>query len=277
MSSSSNPFDPTQQLATTNPAESPAAPRPTPVRTIAPNVEQTDFTDESVKKYEFELYSGTANTTDRIYIPNTSGVVKARTHYVERGQTKFSLVCRSQYVRRPDGSGEDLVQEAQCCKLLGSSAPRWAVLIIQYATDRTGQPTRPFTLFRKLWRFGSDKYQMIRNIGRDFPLEQHDLSIFCQPDGEQYQKLQIGAKPDCYVMHPNFPEAERKSIQEWAKANVSKLARELGRTYATEAEMMRDLQLAGVLTAPGPTPLMVADQPVANFEDVIQGSAIVQK
>jgi hypothetical protein len=249
-------------------------PRPATARTVSPNIEQTDFSDESIKKYEFELYTGTANQTDRIYIPNASGVVKARTHFVDKGQNKFSVICRSQYVRRGDGSGDDLVQEAACCKVLGSSAPRFAVLMIQYGTDRNGQPTLPFTLFRKLWKFGSDKYQQVRNVGRDFPLEQHDLSIYCPPDGEQYQKLQIGAKPDCYVLHPKFPDTERQSIREWSLANINKLARELGRTYATDAEFMAEMQRIGMLTSTGPAPTMVADQPVANFEDVIQGSVI---
>jgi len=251
-------------------------PRTPQVRTIAPNVEQVDFSDESVSKYEFEKYNGTANVTDRIYIPNAKGVIKARTHYVDRGTTKFMLVCRSQYVRRSDGSGEDLVHEAQCCKLLGSSTPRFAVLIIHYATTKTGQPTKPFTMFRKLWKFGSDKYIQIRNISRDFPLDQHDLSIYCPADGEQFQKLQILAKPDCYVMHPKFSETERQNIQNWAQANLNKLPRELGRTYANDGEMLRDLQQAGVLTAAGPVPTMASDQPVANFEDIIQTTAVVK-
>ncbi len=237
-------------------------------RAIAPNVEQTDFNDDSVRKYEFELYSGKKDTTDRIYIPAATPV-KARTHFLERGAVKFSIICRSVYTKRPDGSGEDLTQEGQCCKLFGPSTPRWAVLIIQYQTDRSGQIVRPFTMFRKLWKFGADKYQQIRNVGKDFPLELHDLSVYCTPDGEQYQKLQIGAKPDCFVMHPQFPEQERKNILEWAKANISKLPRELGRSYQSDADMMRDLQQSGILTAAGPAPTMVADQPVTNFEDII--------
>lgn len=244
-------------------------PRQPQIRQIAPNIEQTDFSDESVKKYEFDLYGGKANQTDRIYIPWTGGVIKTRTHFVEKGTVRFSVVCRSQYVRRQDGSGEDLVQEAACCKVLGSSAPRFACLIIQYATDRTGQVTLPFKMFHKLWKFGSDKYQALRTIGKDFPLEQHDLGVFCPPDGETYQKLQINAKPDCYVQNPKFPEATRKAIMDWAHANVSKLVREMGRQYANDQELLRDLQQAGVLTAAGPAPAMVSDQPVANFEDII--------
>jgi hypothetical protein len=149
-------FDPTATTAVVPHGGTTPARTPTPVRPIAQNVEQTDFTDESVRKYEFELYSGKANQTDRIYIPNASGVVRARTHYIERGAAKFSIICRSQYVRRSDGSGEDLVQEGACCKMFGNSVPRWAVLIIQYATDKTGQVTRPFTMHRKLWKFGAD-------------------------------------------------------------------------------------------------------------------------
>jgi hypothetical protein len=268
-------FDPTATTAVVPHGGTTPARTPTPVRPIAQNVEQTDFTDESVRKYEFELYSGKANQTDRIYIPNASGVVRARTHYIERGAAKFSIICRSQYVRRSDGSGEDLVQEGACCKMFGNSVPRWAVLIIQYATDKTGQVTRPFTMHRKLWKFGADKYQQIRNVGRDFPLEHHDLSVFCQPDGEQYQKLQIGAKPDCFVMHPQFPPDDRKQIQDWAKANVGKLPREMGRSYANEAELLRDLQQAGVTTAVGPAPTMASDAPIANFEDIV-GSVVPQ-
>lgn len=265
-------FDPTaNQTALTKPATGPSS----VARPIAPNVYQTDFSDESVRKYEFELYSGKANQTDRIYIPVPSAVVKARTHFIERGAVKFSVVCRSEYVRSTDGTREDLVQERPCCKLLGPSAPRWAVLIVQYRTDKAGQLTRPFGMERKLWKFGADKYQQIRNVGRDFPLERHDLSVFCAADGEQYQKLQIGAKPDCYVQHPQFPESERTQLLDWAKASLSKLPRELGRTYANDQEMLRDFQQAGILTAPGPAPTMASDAPVANFEDII-GTVVAQ-
>jgi hypothetical protein len=99
--------------------------------------------------------------------------------------------------------------------------------------------------------------------------------VFCQPDGEQYQKLQIGAKPDCFVMHPQFPPDDRKQIQDWAKANVGKLPREMGRSYANEAELLRDLQQAGVTTAVGPAPTMASDAPIANFEDIV-GSVVPQ-
>lgn len=261
-------FDPTaadQTALAQRPAGAASVARP-----IAPNVVQTDFNDESVQKYEFELYGGKAGQTDRIYIPAPRAVVKARTHFIERGTTKFTIICRSEYVRSADGKGgEDMVREGQCCKLLGPSVPRWAVLVIQYQTDRAGNVTRPFTMLKKLWKFGADKYQQIRNIGRDFPLEKHDLSVFCQPDGEKFQKLQIGAKPDCYVMHPNFPEKDRNDVLAWAQANVSKLPRELGRSYASDAEMVQDLQRAGILTPAGPAPTMASDTPVANFEDII--------
>lgn len=254
------------------PAPAQASPQQTQARTIVPNVVQTDFSDESVTKYEFEKYGGKPNQTDRIYIPYVQGVVRGRTHFIERNNVKFSIICRSQYVKRVDGSGEDLIQEAQCCKLLGSSTPRWAVLITQYGTDRNGQPTRPFSMYRKLWIFGADKYQQIRNIGRDFPLEQHDLSVFCPADGEKYQKLQITSKPDCWLTDPRLEKAAPgtlKGMQEWAKGSVNKLARELGRTYASDADLLRDLQQAGVLVNPGASPTMVSDAPVANFDDII--------
>lgn len=247
------------------PAASTPAPSHGGVRQIAPNVALTDFNDESVRQYEFELYTGKTNVIDRIYIVNVSDIVKGRVHYHDK--LKGGVLCQSTYVRNANGTQENLATEAECCRRLGAPQQRFAALIVKYGTDNRGNIVMPFSFEQRLWKFGSDKFVQLRNVNRDFPLERHDLSISCSD--EQYQKMQIGAKPDCLLLHPNFPAAVKQQIEDWAKASVAKMPRELGRTY-TDQELLAALQQAGILTSPGaPAPTMAADAPVANFADVL--------
>jgi hypothetical protein len=237
---------------------------PTPVRQIAPNVYLTDFTDETVKQYEFELYSGKTGVADRICILRPDAIAKGRSHYHDK--LKSGILCTSEYTRQ--GTQETLSREGFCCKWLGTSQVRFAALVLQYGTDTKGNPVQPFSYSLKLWRFGADKYIQLRAINRDFPLGQHDLGILCTDD--KYQKMQIGAKPDCFLLHPKFPADVKAQIDGWASASVPKLARELGRTVP-DAELHKELTQLGILTAPGAGPAMVAstDAPVANFDDII--------
>lgn len=247
-----------------SPAQPPAGPR-----AITPNVSLTSLDDPTVKQYEFELYQGKAGYTDRIYLITVNDLVKGRVHYPDN--LKGGVVCQSIYTRNQQGTQENLTEERFCCKMLGPSQLRFAALIVKYATDRNGEPVRPFSFEQRLWKFGADKFRALAQVHKDFPLTKHDLSIVCTDD--TYQKMTINAKPDCYLMHPNFPQDVKASILSWAQASLPKLVRELGRTYNSEQELLQAMRAAGAAT-PGvtpPAPSMVVDQPVTNFSDVLGG------
>lgn len=266
-------MDPNQPGAMTFPGQ-PSTPAPTqpsapqPVRQIADNVRLTDLNDESVKKYEFELYSGEANQIDRLYAVSIGDIVTARVHYHDK--LKGGVLCQSVYTLNAQRTQETLAEERFCCRRLDPATPRFAVLVLKYNTDRQGNPVQPFGFEQRLWKFGADKFDQLRNINRDWPLTKHDISVHCTD--KQYQKMQIGAKPDCYFTMQGFPDALRQQVLAWAKASVPKLAKELGRTY-TEPELLQAMQTAGILTGAGPVPNMLqpTDSPVSNFADVLGG------
>lgn len=256
------------------PAPAPASGPPN-VRQVAPNVAMTDFNDESVRKYEFDLYSGESGKIDRIHILRPDSIAKGRSHYHDK--LKGGILCQSVYTLSADGKQETLVEERNCCKWLGSSNTRFAALIIQYNTQPNGEFARPFGYALKVWRFGADKFIQLRNINKDFPLSKFDLSVYCTD--KQYQKMQIGAKPDCVLLNPNFPANVKGTIEAWANASVTKLPRELGKTPPNDAALFQELQQAGIIVGgmppgvagagPVPGPTMAGDAPVANFDDII--------
>lgn len=256
-------------------APAPSQPvQPGGVRRVTDNVSMTDFNDESVKQYEFTLYTGKVGEIHRIQILRPDSIAKGRSHFHDK--LKGGILCNSIYALSPDGKQETLVEERQCCRWLGSPGLRFAALVIQYGTDRNGNIVQPFSYELKLWRFGVDKYLQLRQINKDFPLSQHDLSVSCTD--ETYQKLQIGAKGQqppgpCLLLNPGFPPAVKQQIEAWANASVPKLPRELGRIFENDQTLMQHLQQAGILSGGGtaPTPQMVrpGDAPVANFADII--------
>lgn len=239
------------------------APRP-----IAPNVEMTDLNDESVKKYEFELYSGKMNQTDRIFVPASGHISKAWTHFVE-GANKASFICLSERVKSPDGKQETLVKERECCKRLGSATQRFATLVVHYGTDRNGGFVEPFSMALKLWKFGADKYLNLRQVNSNFPLGKHDLSVTCTE--EKYQRLVIGGLPDCWLRHPQLPAEQKDRVVQWVNASVNKIHKELGRTFENEQAFLQFLTAPGAGPV-GPAPAFVqrpTDAPVSSFDDII--------
>lgn len=248
------PADPTQALA-------PAGQQPAP-RRVDNNVYVTGIGDDTVKQYDFELYSGKANQTDRLFLIRPYQIIKARQHYNEK--TKF-ILCNSEYT--PQGEQEVLTKEADCCKMLGSNQLRFAALVLRYITDRNGELVRPFQVpeFR-LWKFGVDKFIQLRTIDKDFKLNAHDLKISCTE--EKFQRLQIGATPDCVYLHQQYPPLLKQQSEAWAEAALSKVPREMGRRM-TDAEIRTAL---GVNTGAGQAPQMTAaDQPPVDFGSVIGG------
>lgn len=266
------------QAPTPQPGQAPTRSQP---QKIAPNVEMTDLNDDSVKKYDFEFYGGKQNQIDRIFIPVPGSITKVRSHYVERGNFKVTILCRSEFTRSADGKQETVSREASCCKLFGPSQQRFGVPVVQYGTTPQGQIiTQPFSVQYKLWRFGAEKYLNLRAINQMFPLDRSDLIIHCTE--ENYQRLTINAAPDgCIVRHPNFPQAERQRLAEWLKSNLPRIHTQMGKTFDNEQAFLIFCQQNGLMAgAPGqmptgvqmpPPPAMVpqSDAPVTNFDDVI--------
>ena len=102
----------------------PPQPTNTPLQQVGQNTYITGFQDESVKQFEFELYSGRLNVTDRIYLIRPTKIVKTRRHFHDK--TKF-ITCNSVYSR--NGDHEMMTHEAECCKRLGSNNLTFGALV----------------------------------------------------------------------------------------------------------------------------------------------------
>lgn len=281
-----------QLAAFTGGAPAPAV-QPSALRPVAQNVYMTDFNDTSVTQYEFPLYSGKTGIIDRIAVLEPGNIVRGRSHFHDK--LKGGILCNSVYTLSADRKTETLAQEANCCKWLGKSQIRYAALVLHYNTDPRGNIVMPFGFQLKLWRFGVDKYIMLRTVNGDFPLSRFDLQVSCQD--EKYQKMQIGAKPECLLLHPNFPPEEKARITAWATTSVNKLKDELGRKFENDADLMKHLTESGVILNPAQQPTMVpsgaalpsnpfggagaaptaADKPIANFEDIISQATATQE
>lgn len=251
-------FDPSAQTALAAPG--PVVPQQP--QQVGQNTYVTDFGDESVRQYEFELFNGRLGVTDRIYIMRPKSIVKTRQHYNDK--TKF-ILCNSTYVRQ--GEMDVMTVEAECCKKLGNNNLRFAALIIRYHTDKAGQLIKPFVVPElRLWKFGVDKYLQLKAIAKEWPLDQHDLSINCSD--EKFQKMTIGAMKNCIYKLPDFPADLTLQFETWANASTPKIPRELGKTM-TDKEILELLGVAGA----APATMNQNDAPITDFSSIVGGFA----
>jgi hypothetical protein len=233
----------------------------TPQQQVGQNTYLTDFTDESVRQYEFELYNGRVGVTDRIYLLRPSRIVKTRRHFHDK--TKF-IICNSTYAR--NGDHEVMTSEAQCCKLLGSNNLTFGALVIRYVTDKNGNLVRPFVMPElKLWRLGTDKYLQLKAIAKEWPLADHDLSVVCSD--EKFQKMTIGALKQCIYRMQDFPADLKQQFEQWAETSAAKIPREMGKVM-TDADILVAL---GQAAAGAPPTMQAGDAPITDFSSIVGG------
>lgn len=237
------------------------APLPAPQK-IGANTFVTNFGDESVRQYEFELFTGRTGVTDRIYLLRPFNIIRTRYHYSDRQNLKY-VSCNSEYEVR--GNQEILIREGECCRRLGKNNLRFGALVLRYITDKAGVILKPFVMPEvRLWKFGVDKFTDLRSINTDFPLQNFDLAVTCTD--EKYQKLTISAKRESIYLMPDFPAELKQQFESWAEASLPKVPRELGRQIS-DADLLKELGAASA----APATMQAGDQPIQSFSDVIGG------
>lgn len=257
MSNGFQPQDVGQSLQPSAPQQQPPVQS---VQQVAQNTYVTGFQDESVKQYEFELYSGRVGITDRIYLLRPTKIVKTRRHFHDR--TKF-IICNSTYSR--NGDHEMMTAEAECCKRLGSNNLTFGALVVRYITEKNGNLVRPFLMPElRLWRFGVDKYLQLKSIDKEWPLADHDLTANCSD--EKYQKMTLGAVRQCIYKLPDFPPEIKTQFEQWADVSLPKIPREMGKTM-TDADILAAL---GQATGAPPT-MQASDAPITDFSSIVGG------
>lgn len=162
------------------------------------NVQHSGFTDD-VKTGDYDAYKGQKGRADRLGFLLPRDLTWGRVHYV---QDKGFFICDSKFAKQ--GGQEVMQHPAPCCQKLGAPKKRFAALIVQYGTDARGQLLVPFSFKFMVWRFNEQLFDQMRNVNRDFPLEQYDVMATCTDD--QYWKYTITPARESLVHSQKFRE-----------------------------------------------------------------------
>lgn len=219
------------------------------------NVHTTSFEDDTIRAYDFDLYKGRANVTDRIGILVPSSITFGRTHYTK--ETGYFL-CQSEW--KQSGGQEIVTKVAPCCDRLEAPRKRFACLVIHYTTNPTGALIKPFSYQLKLWRFSDDRYIVLRDLNREFPLAEHDVKITCTDD--QFQKMTIMACRDRVVNTDAFKKQYGADMDAWVRASMTKLEKQVGKLF-TPQELLQKLGMAQAPT------IVQQEAPIADIEELL--------
>lgn len=181
------------------------------------NVVTTSWEDETVKAYDFDLYKGRKNVTDRIGVLMAEKITYGRVHFSE-GLGYF--ICHSDW--KLVGGQEVCTTVAPCCEHLQAPNKRFAVLIIQYNTTPQGGLIQPFGYQLKLWRFSDSKYVELRELNKEWPLKDHDLKLLCEDD--QYQRIKIQVCKDRVVNNDAFKQKYGAEVDQWIRASIPRIS-----------------------------------------------------
>lgn len=193
-------------------------------------VETSGIDDESIGGNDFETYKAEKGRKDRITLLEPGKIVHGRSHYVEGSGF---LICMSEYKKQ--GNTEVLVKLAPCCQRLERSKKRCSALVLQYATDRNGVPTRPVGLSYKVWRFNEKTFALLRQVNSEFPLKQHDILVTCLTDNDQkYQSVNITPCKEQVASLPAFVEKYGAEVSQFVVAMQPQLERSIGRRLSNE-------------------------------------------
>lgn len=204
--------------------------------------DEIGFDDTSVSTNQFEKYKGTKGTTDRIAVVYAK-VRRAKVNYIE-------------------GVGYVVANDFTIAKY-GQPNQRFATIVAQYRTDKFGKLQQPFnesSISLKYWVFGPKKYEDLRTLNNEFPLDKHDLSVQCVE--EKFQQLTLNpCKEAAWKVKPDV----QKIIEAQVAAMVPALEGQLGQTL-TEAQIKE--KLGEVSADVGGSSAPVADANL-NADDVL--------
>ena len=223
------------------------------------NVWETSFDDETVSSREYDTYKWRAKVTDRIGILNVKSIIVSRDHYKEG---LGYIVCNSEY--RKEGKIEICVKQAPCCEHMDPARKRITALVIKYNTDPEGRLLNPFGYTLLVWHFSPDKFDQLRNLHKEWGLEEHDLLVNCEE--EKYQRLSFTVCKEAIHRKDAFLKPFGEQVATWLQAIKPKLAAAAGRKLSN-ADLLQKLGKGAA------APTIVAgrmDAPVAEIADLLK-------
>ena len=244
------------------------------VQVIPHNVVVTDFDDDTITKWDYELYKGTKGVTDRIALLMPLDPPPGRSEpvpFVPWGRTHFTsetnyFMCHSDYGKV--GGLEVCNRSAPCCQALGAPKKRFAVMVLHYQTDQNGNLTKPYAYKLKVWKFGEERYRSIKATNKEFPLHAHDLKLTCEDT--QYQKMTLTACKESIWRHPDVFEQEGDAVLTWVRSMISPRGELPNKLCEAVAKAYTDKELHEALGAgPSAGARPVSDDGSVNISDIL--------
>ena len=224
---------------------------PAATDTARKNVHKTTWEDQNIRTYEFDLYKGRLNVTDRIGILVPNEIVYGRTHFVDK---VGYFMCQSDW--KTVGNQDTCTRIAPCCEKLEAPDKRFACLIIHYGTNPQGALVQPFSFTLKLWRFSASKFVELRDHNAEFPFDKHDLKMSCTE--ANYQRFNTHACKEKLCETENFRKKYGAEVDQWVKGALPKLTTQVAKSF-TAKELLEKLGMAA-------TPATVVQ--TASVEDI---------
>lgn len=190
------------------------------------DMETFGFENENIQGGLFEKYKGKKGETHRIGLVYTDPKLMfsgAKIHFKDR-----YFICK----------------KGKCCEILGPARWRVGALVVKYATDRNGNPKKPFGFDIYPWVFGEQTYAKLKSANSEFSLTNHDIKITC--DNDEYQHLNINA---CQESIWTSKEELKTAVLSQAKPYWESLKR----TIASDLSVEEINELLGITSSGGQT------------------------
>lgn len=181
------------------------------------------FENEDIKGGMYEKYKGKKGEVHRMAIVYTNPkamFVGSKIHFKDR-----FFLCK----------------KGKCCEILGPSKWRVGAVICKYATDRQGNPKKPFSYETLPWIFSEQTWLKLKNVNSEFPLATHDIKVSCT--NEEYQHLDV---TPCNESIWTAKEEIQKTILEQSKPVWDHIKKSLAADLSNE-EINELLGIAGTV------------------------------
>jgi len=177
------------------------------------NIEEFGFDRDDIQPFRFKRYKGKTGKTDRVGIVFADGqapCIGANCHFKER-----YFLCKSTAEKK----------EICCLHSYDGNIPKKriaCVLVVYDIAEKDGKRSlRGYELLP--WIFNEAMYQKMRVIGKEWPLDKHDVNLTCTND--EFQNIEANPAKECYWR--SDVKLQKKILTDAVKVRES-LARQLG-------------------------------------------------
>lgn len=176
-------------------------------------IEEFGFERDDIQPTKFKKYKGKMGRTDRVAIVFADGeapCVGSAVHFKDR-----YFLCKSTNDKK----------EICCLHSYENNMPKMriaCILIVYEIAEKEGKVSlRGYELLP--WIFGETQYQKLNKLGKEWPLDKHDLKLTCTND--EFHSIDVINCKECFWR--SKPELQKKILAEAAEIRKT-LSRQLG-------------------------------------------------